>query len=535
MKAQAVKVAQKSARKEPPIAYVQPAVMPAQGREYLARGGSCACGGGCPRCRETRTPATGLPVSEPGDRYEREADHVAEHVMRMPQPSELGATDSRRAVPPAAPQPAPAAGEGSGSSGGQPLDARTRAFFEPRFAFDLSQVRVREDPGAASALRARAYTIGADITFGQGEYAPHTASGRALLAHELTHVVQQTDGARSARRVAAARTPGVMLQRAFDDHCGAVAGIPADQCTGTIDVRATTISLEALAVSHLFIVFTDHAGHATVFRGGPGHAPAGGYGNIQTTCGPYDETSRDWDPSAPSVRVYEGPEACHKAQCFHDQLDFIGNADVPYAPTGPNSNSVVAHLLRSCGLPVRKPTVTAPGFNMDFNGPGGSVREAPDSADRRQRLSVGLGGRLGDLGGLGVSASYSIDAATAFNQTLRFPFRVGAEYASGGSGVLGSASIGAEAPFLNVPIPGLRIPTTIGASAGILGGGAPSALVPGRVDPLLGFLVRPLTDFGFDIGRARVDVSYQLEWLRNLQTNRDLVNHIFAIEVGATF
>jgi hypothetical protein len=184
---------------------------------------------------------------------------------------------------------------------------------------------------------------------------------------------------------------------------------------------------------------------------------------------------------------------------------------------------------------VSKPNVTAPGFNLDFAGPGGSAREAPDSSDRRQRLSAAVAARLGDLGGFGFSASYSIDAATAFNDTLRFPVRVGAEYASGGRGVLGSASIGVEAPFLNVPIPGLRIPTTIGASAGILGGGAPSALVPGRIDPLLGVLVRPLTDFGFDIGRARVDVSYQLEWLRNLQTNRDLVNHVFAIEVGATF
>jgi len=480
----------------------------------------------------------GLPVSEPGDRHEREADRIAGEVMRIPAASPSSAASSAAtAASPAEGATTPTAAAATGLSGGAPLDASTREFFEPRFGFDFGRVRVHQDPNAARTLEAHAYTVGTDIVFGANQYAPHTAAGRTLLAHELTHVFQQTGGApTAARRLAATRTPGLMVQRAFDDNCGAIAGIPADQCTGTIDVRATTISLEALAVSHLFIVFTDHDGNATVFRGGPGHAPAGGYGHIQTTCGPYAEgVARDWDPSAPSVRVYEGPEACHKAQCFREQLEFIANADIPYAPTGPNSNSVVTHLLRHCGLPVRKPSVTAPGFNMDFSGPGGSSREAPGAGDRRQRLSVGLGGRLGDLSGLGVSAGYSIDVATAFNQTLRFPLRLAAEYAPGGNAVLGSASIGAEAPFLNVPIPGLRIPTTIGASVGVLGGGAPSTLVPGRIDPLLGVVARPLTSFGFDIGRARVDLYYQMEWLRNLQTNRDLWSHILGAEVGVTF
>ena len=77
---------------------------------------------------------------------------------------------------------------------GQPLDAPTRAFMEPRFGHDFSGVRVHTDARAAEsagALNALAYTVGRDVVFGPEQYAPQTASGRRLLAHELTHVLQQ--------------------------------------------------------------------------------------------------------------------------------------------------------------------------------------------------------------------------------------------------------------------------------------------------------------------------------------------------------
>lgn len=78
---------------------------------------------------------------------------------------------------------------------GQSLDPATRAFMESRFGHDFSGVRLHTDtPAAASAkaVRARAYTVGRDIVFAAGAYAPATAGGRRLLAHELTHVVQQS-------------------------------------------------------------------------------------------------------------------------------------------------------------------------------------------------------------------------------------------------------------------------------------------------------------------------------------------------------
>ena len=79
-------------------------------------------------------------------------------------------------------------------SGGRPLSDSTRAFFEPRFGCDFSWVRVHADARAvetAQAINARAFTIGKDVIFGAGQFMPDSPSGRQLLAHELTHVVQR--------------------------------------------------------------------------------------------------------------------------------------------------------------------------------------------------------------------------------------------------------------------------------------------------------------------------------------------------------
>jgi hypothetical protein len=83
-------------------------------------------------------------------------------------------------------------------SPGQPLDAETRAFMEPRFEHDFSAVRVHADPRAsesARAVNALAYTVGRDVVFGRGQYNPASIAGRGLMAHELTHVIQQRSAA----------------------------------------------------------------------------------------------------------------------------------------------------------------------------------------------------------------------------------------------------------------------------------------------------------------------------------------------------
>ena len=79
-------------------------------------------------------------------------------------------------------------------SSGHPLDPDTCAFMEPRFGHDFSRVRVHTDAKAAESARAvnsLAYTVGQDVVFGTGQYAPRTVKGQGLLAHELTHTIQQ--------------------------------------------------------------------------------------------------------------------------------------------------------------------------------------------------------------------------------------------------------------------------------------------------------------------------------------------------------
>jgi Domain of unknown function (DUF4157)/DNA/RNA non-specific endonuclease len=108
---------------------------------------------------------------------------------------------------------------------GRPLDARTRGYMESRFGVNFSNVRIHTGDRAAHSARsiqARAYTVGTDIVFASGKYAPETTSGRRLLAHELTHVVQQSPG--TARKPAGISPSPARVQRA-----GGVSGWIADK------------------------------------------------------------------------------------------------------------------------------------------------------------------------------------------------------------------------------------------------------------------------------------------------------------------
>jgi Domain of unknown function (DUF4157) len=121
-----------------------------------------------------------------------------------PQGLRFGASQLQRqaAAPQAAPTMAapPLVHEVLGTRG-EPLDAALRARLQPRFGHDFSRVRVHTDERAAAsaqAVQATAYTVGRDIVFARGAYAPGTSAGQHLLAHELAHVVQQGQAARLA-------------------------------------------------------------------------------------------------------------------------------------------------------------------------------------------------------------------------------------------------------------------------------------------------------------------------------------------------
>lgn len=146
---------------------------------------------------------TKLAVSSSADPHEVEADRVAEELMRLPESngheplrvSRVGTSSFGQRVSPVIHEAL--------TSPGQPLHAASRTFMEKRFGLDFSQVRVHADDKAATAARAiqaRAFTLGHDIVFGGAEYSPRSVSGQRLLAHELTHVVQQEGGARCIQR-----------------------------------------------------------------------------------------------------------------------------------------------------------------------------------------------------------------------------------------------------------------------------------------------------------------------------------------------
>jgi hypothetical protein len=168
--------------------------------------------------RAPRAVQAKLAMGDVHDPLEREADRVADHVMRMSAPNV-----SPGVVPPPVSRKCTAcenedklrkmAAGSQASTGapdivddvlrspGQPLDAATRDFFEPRFGRDFSAVRVRTGAMAArsaSSMNASAYTAGHNIVFAKDQFAPGKLEGQRLIAHELAHVVQQS-GADSIR------------------------------------------------------------------------------------------------------------------------------------------------------------------------------------------------------------------------------------------------------------------------------------------------------------------------------------------------
>jgi hypothetical protein len=149
-----------------------------------------------------------LKVGPVADRYEQEADRMAQAVIRMPAPvqrqDELE-EDELRLKPLVQP-----VGEGGfepdtdferrlnhSRGGGQPLSEALRADFESKFGADFSGVKVHTDAQSDQlnrSIQAKAFTTGQDVFFRQGAYQPESRGGQALIAHELTHVVQQNGG-----------------------------------------------------------------------------------------------------------------------------------------------------------------------------------------------------------------------------------------------------------------------------------------------------------------------------------------------------
>ena len=200
-----------------------------------------------------------LMVGVANDPFEREADRTADQVMANGSAPRIGVggiaaslmrlvrralgkteppvkkddedkkkmvqKDSTGAGPATVPAGIEASIEAMSAGGGSPLSPELRALFEPRFGYDFGDVRVHAGPaaaGAAQALGARAFTVGRDVFFGAGEYQPTSTQGQRLVAHELTHTIQQAPAATRASRMisgapAPVRAAPKRVQRLFDD------------------------------------------------------------------------------------------------------------------------------------------------------------------------------------------------------------------------------------------------------------------------------------------------------------------------------
>jgi hypothetical protein len=220
---------------------------------------------------------TKLTISKPGDRYEHEADRVAEQVMRMEEPCPLCHEEDGGMLQamPVAGQITPLVQRQAGpeeeekkeeetvqtkriegvsndlspildaqvrslKGRGHPLPGSVRGFFEPRFGCDFGHVRLHTDPEAAAmarALNAQAFTVGREVVLGSGRSSMQTEGGKRLLAHELTHVVQQGGG--SSRPVRVSRC-AQMVSRQISVH-------PASSTVSRIDTSKTSDQIGVLA------------------------------------------------------------------------------------------------------------------------------------------------------------------------------------------------------------------------------------------------------------------------------------------------
>jgi hypothetical protein len=199
-----------------------------------------------------------LTVNAPGDSYEQEAERKAEQVMRLPDAqlqracacggscSGCQRSATKGAATLGADQAPPVVHEAL-SRPGQSLDPSASQFMEARFGHDFSHVRVHTDNVAAEAARAvsaRAFTVGRDIVFAADQYSPTTTEGRRLLAHELTHVAQQTAPAHGMAR--AAQPSAVRLARDKDKTVlegeGKTGGTTVDKATEVRRVILKTLS-----------------------------------------------------------------------------------------------------------------------------------------------------------------------------------------------------------------------------------------------------------------------------------------------------
>ncbi len=317
---------------------------------------------------------TKLTVGAPDDEHERQADAVAERVMRMPAQTSSDPEEEKR-------KQSAAQGEqgqtkkkeeetvqaksfsfainGAGLTtdtaeriqghrgGGSTLPVNEQAFFESRLGSDLGGVHIHADAEAArlsTALSARAFTVGKDIFFGSGEYRPGTTSGRRLLAHELAHVLQQS-GAKAAERQTSNRQTAVPSGRGtVPRHGTSPAAEVSSSATvpkimrsvifsSTIDIRYRYLRSRDFSISKGSIRVTADAGYPN-----PATCGSGGY-NMELR-----EKGTLWDSSHGSRHFPNGTSATRSWSGLPTGETYYLIITVPNAPMNPNVCALVGNI-----------------------------------------------------------------------------------------------------------------------------------------------------------------------------------------------
>jgi hypothetical protein len=202
-------------------------------------------------------------------------------------------------------------------SPGQPLDVSTRAFFEPRFGYDFGNVRLHTGTQAADsarAINAKAYTAGNHIVMGQGQYDPTQVRGQQLLAHELTHVIQQANGGSDIRKIA--RAP-LSVQR------------DGGKVTDPLEL------MEGVTEASVYMIVIDNSSGRTRFYTRGGKTINGKLVQLTSTFKPgeyllkrseSEDKKRTWDIEYPDGKTYRGGLE------FEVQLDGVNFNSISYTP-----------------------------------------------------------------------------------------------------------------------------------------------------------------------------------------------------------
>jgi hypothetical protein len=234
-------------------------------------------------------------IGSANDPLKRRADRVAHQVKGRPATRLAAAADKPGAPRATGSAAAPDTVQEALRSPGEPLDAATRAFFEPRFGRDLAAVRVHFDSAAARSARdvhAAAYTVGRDVVFGAGTFAPGTEAGDRLIAHELTHVVQQGFGEAPVLQRQLIFAAGYPRPYATDP--AEVASFKAGSWMPSSDDFLGTVLLSgggtpAKTLDDLFAAIGSADRHTITELGLIGHAAGGGFalsGSVNVTSPP---------------------------------------------------------------------------------------------------------------------------------------------------------------------------------------------------------------------------------------------------------